>query len=79
MIADPAAGMQVYILLLWDCKVGLLGLGYLALLILVFTYPPIRGRWKRLDEGGVAVNGSHPASSSGMVTLFLFFRYGSHP
>lgn len=63
--------LQAYVLLLWDCKVGLLGLGYLALLILVFTYPPIRGRWQRLEEGGVAVDGADPSfsSSSSMIAM----------
>ena len=59
------SGLQGYILVLWGCEVGLLGLGYLALLIGVFTYPPIRGRWNRLEEGGVEVDENHQSSSSG--------------
>lgn len=56
---------QAYILLLWGCEVGLLGLGYLALLIGVFTYPPIRGRWSRLEEGGIEPDSSVPSSVFG--------------
>ena len=52
--------------MLWGCEVGLLGLGYLALLIGVFTYPPIRGRWKQLEEGGVELDENHQSSSSGL-------------
>ncbi len=57
--------LQGYILVLWGCEVGLLGLGYLALLIGVFTYLPIRGRWSHLEEGGVEVDEHHQSSSSG--------------
>lgn len=56
--------VQVYILVLCTTKVGLLGLAYVALLIWVFTYPPIRGRWGSLDEGGVQVS-QQPQRRSG--------------
>jgi len=39
--------VQSYILVLWSCEVGLLGLGYLVLLIGVFTYP---------QSGGAGIN-----------------------
>jgi len=56
---------------LWGCEVGLLGLGYLVLLIGVFTYPPIRGRWSQLQEGGVELDENHQSSSSGEPGLFF--------
>ena len=59
--------VQGYILVLWGCEVGLLGLGYLALLIVVFTYPPILGRWSSLEEGGVELDPNHPSSPSGAL------------
>ncbi len=66
------ACLQSYILVLWGCEVGLLGLGYLVLLIGVFTYPPIRGRWNQLQEGGVELDENHQSSSSGEPGLFFF-------
>ena len=61
--------VQAYILVLWGCEVGLLGLGYLALLIGVFTYPPVPGRWSTLEEGGVQIDPNHPSSPSGLYPL----------
>lgn len=48
--------LQGYALTLGACPVGLLGLAYMAVLVWAFTYPPIRGRWGSLDEGGVQVS-----------------------
>ena len=56
-------------MVLWGCEVGLLGLGYLALLIGVFTYPPVPGRWSSLEEGRVQIDPSHPSSPSGLHSL----------
>lgn len=56
-------------MVLWGCEVGLLGLGYLALLIGVFMYPPIPGRWSSVEEGGVQLDASHPSSPSGVPFL----------
>ena len=61
--------VQAYIMVLWGCEVGLLGLGYLALLIGVFTYPPVPGRWSSLEEGRVQIDPSHPSSPSGLHSL----------
>ncbi len=68
---DLVACLQSYILVLWGCEVGLLGLGYLVLLIGVFTYPPIRGRWNQLQEGGVELDENHQSSSSGQPLLLI--------
>ena len=57
--------------MLWGCEVGLLGLGYLVLLIGVFTYPPIRGRWSQLQEGGLELDENHQSSSSGEPDFFF--------
>ena len=65
------AWLQTYILVLWGCEVGLLGLGYLVLLIGVFMYPPIRGRWNQTQEGGVELDENHQSSSSGQPLLFI--------
>jgi len=65
------ACLQSYILVLWGCEVGLLGLGYLVLLIGVFTYPPIRGRWNQTEEGGVELDENHQSSSSGEPDFFF--------
>ena len=48
--------LQGYALTLGAYQVGLLGLAYMAVLVWAFTYPPIRGRWSSLDEGGVQVS-----------------------
>lgn len=61
--------LQAYILVLWGCEVGLLGLGYLALLIGVFTYPPIPGRWGSVEESGVQIDPNNPSSPSGSYLL----------
>ena len=37
-------GAQGYVLVLWGCDVGLLGLVYIVLLTVVFTVPPFRGQ-----------------------------------
>ena len=65
------ACLQSYILVLWGCEVGLLGLGYLVLMIGVFTYPPIRGRWNQTEEGGVELDENHQPSSSGQPLLLI--------
>ena len=48
--------VQGYILVLWDCRISLLGLGYLAILAAVLIWPPRRSKFVQLDESGQHLN-----------------------
>jgi hypothetical protein len=37
--------LQTYVLVVWGCDLGLLGLAYLGLLILLFLFPPCAARF----------------------------------
>ena len=51
--------MQGYVLVLWDCHISLLGLGYLALLASVLIWPPRRSQFAELDDSGEALDMQH--------------------
>ncbi len=44
--------LQGYILVLWDCQISLLGLGYLVILEGVLIWPPRRAKFVELDAEG---------------------------
>lgn len=54
----PCALPQGYLLTLYGCDVGLLGLGYLALVAVVFLAPRGRCRFQEVEERGTPVGSS---------------------
>ena len=37
--------LQLYVLLIWSCPIALIGVCHLPLLVMVFLFPPLRGRF----------------------------------
>lgn len=46
--------LQGYCLVLFDCKIGLLGLGYLVIVACILIWPAQKCRYEELDENGKA-------------------------
>jgi hypothetical protein len=49
-------GLQGYCLILEDCRISLIGLGYIFLLACVLIWPPRRSKFEELDRGGKALD-----------------------